>query len=38
MRALAAFILLMLASWASAQAADPLKLAVFDFEMIELEP
>src|SRR5262245_17339814 len=35
MRALVAFIFLTLASWASAQAADPPKLAVFDFEMID---
>ena len=35
MRALAAFTLLMLANGASAQAADPPRLAVFDFEMID---
>jgi hypothetical protein len=35
MRVLAAFIFLMLASWAPAQAVDPPKLAVFDFEMID---
>jgi Protein of unknown function (DUF2380) len=35
MRALAAFTLLLLVNWASAQAADPPKLAVFDFEMID---
>ena len=35
MRALAAFTLLMLANWASAQTADPQRLAVFDFELID---
>ena len=35
MRALAASIFLMLASWAFARAAEPPKLAVFDFEMID---
>ena len=35
MRARAAFIFLTLASWATARAAEPPKLAVFDFEMID---